>query len=106
VEGAACTLHYNGGYKYDETENPKKRTPPIVATVRCEILDADMLPPNTASNVQSVCPIDAPTATPIAFLWVASCIMTTENRITSKRQFLTQGHATSSSTQPSTKNKM
>lgn len=56
-----------------------KEDPPIVATVRCEILDANMLPPTTAREVQTVCPKDAPTATPIAFLWVASCIMTKHN---------------------------
>lgn len=44
-----------------------------MATVRCEILDASMLPPTTATEVQIVCPIVAPTATPIAFLCVASC---------------------------------
>lgn len=35
-----------------------------------------MLPPTTASDVQIVCPIVAPTATPIAFLCVASCTFT------------------------------
>ena len=44
-----------------------------MATERWEILDASMLPPTTAREVQMVCPIVAPTATPIAFLWVASC---------------------------------
>ena len=32
-----------------------------------------MLPPTTATDVQMVCPIVAPIATPIAFLCVASC---------------------------------
>lgn len=32
-----------------------------------------MLPPTTATDVQIVCPIVAPTATPTALLWVASC---------------------------------
>lgn len=50
-----------------------KSKPPTVATERWEILDASMLPPTTAREVQMVCPIVAPTATPIAFLWVASC---------------------------------
>lgn len=45
----------------------------MVATVPCEILDASMLPPTTASEVQMVCPKVAPTATPSAFLCVASC---------------------------------
>jgi len=36
-----------------------------------------MLPPITARDVHTVCPNDAPTATPIAFLWVASCMVIT-----------------------------
>jgi hypothetical protein len=44
-----------------------------VATERWEILDANMLPPTTATEVQIVCPIVAPAATPSAFLCVASC---------------------------------
>lgn len=44
-----------------------------MATERWEILDASMLPPTTATEVQIVCPIVAPTATPSAFLCVASC---------------------------------
>lgn len=48
----------------------------MVATVRCEILDANMLPPTTATDVHMVCPIVAPTATPTAFLCVASCKIT------------------------------
>lgn len=50
----------------------------MVATVRCEILDASILPPTTASEVQMVCPIVAPTATPTAFLCVASCTTKSE----------------------------
>ena len=69
-----CTcIHHRGGQKYEDTENPRKSKPPTVATERWEILDASMLPPTTAREVQMVCPIVAPTATPIAFLWVASC---------------------------------
>jgi hypothetical protein len=37
-----------------------------------------MLPPTTARDVHTVCPNDAPTATPIAFLCVASCMEITE----------------------------
>lgn len=40
----------------------------MVATVFCEILDANMLPPMTANDVHTVWPKVAPTATPIAFL--------------------------------------
>ena len=46
----------------------------MVATVPWEILEANMLPPTTASDVQIKCPSVAPAATPAAFLWVASCI--------------------------------
>jgi hypothetical protein len=46
----------------------------MVATVPCDILEASMLPPTTAIDVQMVCPKVAPVATPTAFLWVASCI--------------------------------
>ena len=46
-----------------------------MATVRWEILEASMLPPTTASEVQIVCPIVAPIATPTAFLCVASAIV-------------------------------
>lgn len=46
----------------------------MVATVPCDILDASMLPPTTANDVQMVCPKVAPMATPTAFLCVASCI--------------------------------
>ena len=42
-----------------------------MATVRCEILDANMLPPTTANDVQTVCPNVAPMQTPNAFLCVA-----------------------------------
>lgn len=52
----------------------------MVATVRCEIFDANMLPPTTARDVHAVWPNDAPTATPIAFLCVASCMVMTEVR--------------------------
>lgn len=48
----------------------------MVATVPCEILDANMLPPTTAIDVHIVCPSVAPTATPTAFLCVASCVIT------------------------------
>ena len=48
----------------------------MVATVPCEILDANMLPPTTATDVHIVCPSVAPTATPMAFLCVASCVIT------------------------------
>lgn len=47
----------------------------MVATVPWDILDASMLPPTTANDVQMVCPKVAPVATPIAFLWVASAIV-------------------------------
>ena len=64
---------YSGGQKYEDNEKQRKSKPPIVATVPCEIFDANRLPPTTATDVQMVCPSVAPTATPIAFLWVASC---------------------------------
>lgn len=44
----------------------------MVATLPCEILEANMLPPTTAIDVHIVCPIVAPIATPTAFLWVAN----------------------------------
>lgn len=59
----------------------RKSRPPVVATVRCEILDASMLPPITATGVHIVCPIVAPTATPIAFLCVARAIVARKFKI-------------------------
>lgn len=54
----------------------------MVATVPWDILDASMLPPTTANDVQMVCPKVAPTATPTAFLWVANCIGKKCNKFT------------------------
>lgn len=73
-------------------EKQRKSKPPIVATVRCEILDANMLPPTTASEVQMVCPKVAPTATPSAFLCVASC-RTSKLEITRKSKISDRGVA-------------
>lgn len=52
-----------------------KRQPPTVATVRCEIFKANSRPPTTARDVQTVCPIVAPSVTPHGFLCAASAMV-------------------------------
>ena len=51
----------------------QNRTPPVISTVRSEILLASSLPPITASAVQSACPMHAPSVTPIGSR-AAACV--------------------------------
>lgn len=51
------------------------KTPPIIATVRSEILAANIRPPNTAKPVQNAWPIKPPAITPKGFLDAARAIV-------------------------------
>lgn len=53
----------------------RNRIPPMMATVRSEILAASIFPPMTARPVQKAWPTSPPSTTPKGFLDAASAIV-------------------------------